>query len=98
MRTRRRTRRRAGSPSVHPREQVVDAAVHLGIDRVLVVGRTVAAPAPDAEREQPRAGEDAAEREPPREQVEALVRRRREDALPERGDELGLDLLRIPAL
>src|SRR5579872_7284134 len=100
MRSPRRTRRRAGLPrSVHPREQLVDPAVRLRIELlVVIVGAAHPAPAPHADGEHTGAAEDAADRQPPREEIEALVRRRGEDPLPEVGDELVLDLLRAPAL
>ena len=55
-------------------------------------------PAPDAECEHERAERDAAEREPPREQVETLVRRCGEDAGAEARHELGADLVGALAL
>src|SRR6202030_4079773 len=55
-------------------------------------------PARAAGGEHERAAEDAGDRQPPREQVEALVRRRREDPLAVVRDELRLDLLRGRAL
>src|SRR6185437_15590255 len=82
-------------------EQLVELPFGLGIALPAGLGRlrlARPAPAPDADREQDSAPEDPAERQPPGEEVEALMRRRREDALPEVGHELVLDLLRAPAL
>src|SRR6266542_2624318 len=56
------------------------------------------APAPHAERQSSRPGDDPSQRQPPREQVEALVRRCREDPCAEVLDELGLDPVGRPAL
>src|SRR5262245_31294271 len=94
--------RSATSPPQAP-ERLVDAPLELGIERsapvrprVARVGRRLAptAPPPDADTEHSRAEHDAGNRQPPREQVEAAARRRREDRLAEGRHELALDLVR----
>src|SRR5215210_2981995 len=56
-------------------------------------GRSRAAPAPDQRRNHGGADKEPRERQEPREPVEPLPRRRREDGRPELVDELCLDLL-----
>src|SRR4029077_15618591 len=85
-RTRRQTRYRAALPSLEARQHLVEAALVLLVETgAHRLGRLVGpptAPAPDAEGERQRTGEHAEDRQPPREQVEPLMGRRRENLLP----------------
>src|SRR5437588_12880044 len=73
-------------------ERLVNAPLELRIEPLRRLGIARAAPAPDACADRRGGDEDAGDRQPPREQVEALPRRRREDRLAELRDELLLDL------
>jgi hypothetical protein len=60
-------------------------------------GLARASPPPGADTDRHGGRQDADHRQPPRNEPEALVRRRREDCIPILGDELVLDLgLRVP--
>ena len=81
----------------------VELLLEIGLQRGLrgLVGRPAAsaAPAPCQPAERDRAREDARDRKPPGEDVEAAVRGRGEDLRPVLGDELLLDLaLRVAAV
>src|SRR5690349_3141757 len=99
MRSLRRTRSRDARPSVEACQEIVETPlgllVELGARRLVrLFLLTPSAPLPDPDREHDRATEHAGDRQPPREQIEALVRRRGQDPLAEVRDEFGLDLLR----
>src|SRR5262245_21836825 len=93
---------RSATSRLEASQRLVHLPLELGVERDASVrgripgrGRRLAAtaPPPYANPEHRGPGRHAAERQPPREQVEAAPGRRGEDRLAEVGDELALDLV-----
>src|SRR5215204_6175887 len=87
------------SSAIEARELPVEPALELGIERRPAVLRRdclgnwpAPAPTPDQDRDHHGAGEEPYERQEPRQPVEALTRRRRQNRRAELRDELVLDL------
>lgn len=91
-------RNAAGSSTIEFRQLAVEPAFELRVERRTPVrvrghlGRASPAPAPDEYGDHRRRGEKADDRQQPREPVEALAWRRRQNLVAELGDELVPDL------